>query len=196
MPKLKNRVSKICSSCEQFSSCSRPSDMQKKCYQSWYNRTQRDKQAEKLRQALYRQTSFANSMLARCKSLAQKTGLDFDLDLDWFKKNLKGMKCAASGLDFVMPVYEPNARGKRGPWTPSVDRIDNSKGYVKENCRLVVWMYNLAKSNYKENEMYKLCNAVIKYKTSKNNGINIQAKQIAYVPPSLSTGMRLPENLR
>jgi hypothetical protein len=170
--------------------------MQKKCYQSWYNRTQRDKQAEKLRQALYRQTSFANSMLARCKAQAQKAGLDFDLDLNWFETNLKGKKCAVSGLDFVMPVYEPNARGKRGPWTPSVDRIDNSRGYVKENCRLVVWMYNLAKSNYEENEMHKLCDAVINNKAAPNNGVNIQVKKIAYIPPSEFTGMKLHEHFR
>lgn len=158
---LSKRLLKICTTCDQNETCPRSSQMARKCYQGWYNRTQRDADAEKLRLALYRHKNFAKWMLTRCKSQATKIGLEFDLDLEWFKHELGKGTCAVTGLDFVTPKYDPGARGKRNPWTPSVDRIDNTKGYSKSNCRLVVWMYNLAKSNYAEEDVMRMCGAIV-----------------------------------
>ncbi len=151
---------KVCSTCEKLDSCVRPSKLVRQCYQRWYNRTQRDPQAEKQRQAQYRQTKFDRSICSRIKTQARKSGLEFTLTPGWFKKQLNKGVCAATGLRFQMPKYTPGARGKRGPWTPSVDRIDNTKGYTAGNCQLVVWMYNLAKSDYSEKDVARLSMAL------------------------------------
>lgn len=36
--------------------------------------------------------------------------------------------------------------GDRHPYTPTIDKIDPNKGYTKDNCRIVIWWYNLSKS--------------------------------------------------
>lgn len=41
------------------------------------------------------------------------------------------------------PLVIPEARRPQGlPWQPSLDRVDNSKGYTPENTRLVSWFWN------------------------------------------------------
>lgn len=156
----KSPLPKVCSICPVQQTCAQSTAMRRQCYQRWYNRTQRDPHAERLRQALFRQRNFEKWMLSRCKAQAKKINLPFDLDLDWFKAEMAKGVCSVSGIPFVLPRYQPGARGKRGPWTPSVDRIDNTKGYVKGNARLVIWIYNLAKSDYPEADVTQLCLAV------------------------------------
>lgn len=150
------RLSKVCTSCAQVNTCARPKKLATKCYQTWYNKTQRNKAAEKLRQAFFRATKFEDSMCSRIKSSANSSGHKFNLDVAWFKRELKRGTCEVTGLPFVLPSYTPNGQGNRGPWAPSVDRIDNTKGYTKANCRMVVWIFNLAKSNYKDQDFARL----------------------------------------
>lgn len=187
--KSNSRIHKVCIECEKYSFCDRDVNMRKRCYQRWYNSTQRNPEVEKLRQALFRQKYFANSMLSRCKSQAAKANLYFGLDIKWFKAELAKGVCAATGISFVMPSYQPGAKGKRGPWTPSVDRIDNSKGYIKSNCRLVVWIYNLAKNSYEDADVHKMCAALVNHsRCGTVNRVSTQpAKTVAMVPVSSIT---------
>jgi len=85
----------------------------------------------------------------------------FNLTLDWVRKQLEEGKCAVTGISFQFPDYAPGTRGKRAAWTPSVDRIDNTKGYTTDNCRLVVWIYNLAKNNYADEDVAHLAQSLI-----------------------------------
>lgn len=128
----------------------------KKCYDHDYNTNRRDKSAERLRQALIRKRYFAQYVLARTKSNAKKEGIPFSLDVAWVKQELAKGKCAVTGMPLVKPTYTPGRRGVRNPWTPSIDRIDNTKGYTKGNCRIVVWMYNLAKNNYGDRDIVQM----------------------------------------
>ncbi len=36
------------------------------------------------------------------------------------------------------------------PYYPAIDRIDSSKGYTKDNCQLVLSIFNMLKLNYDE----------------------------------------------
>lgn len=125
----------------------------KKCYDHNYNTTRRDKDSEKHRQAHIRKTRFENYVLARTKAKAKKEGKDFDLDLDWVKAELERGTCSVTNMPLVRPTYSPGKKIKRGQWSPSIDRIDNSKGYTKDNSRMVVWMFNLAKNNYRDQDI-------------------------------------------
>lgn len=48
----------------------------------------------------------------------------------------------------------------------SIDRIDSSRGYVKENIQLVCWCANQAKNNLDENEFLSMVDDIYKYKSN------------------------------
>jgi len=155
----KKFIPKVCRSCEKNDSCTRESQTVKKCYIHWYNTTRRDRQAETGRQVILREQHFDRYMLYRTRHMAKKAGIPFSLTLGWFKANLQRGTCQVTGLEFVKPVYQRGNRGQRGPYTPSVDRIDNTKGYTPDNCRMVIWMANLAKNSYSDIDFARLCKA-------------------------------------
>ena len=47
------------------------------------------------------------------------------------------------------------------PDQASLDRIDNSKGYVKGNVRFVALIYNYARNGFDDEAVLAFCNAVI-----------------------------------
>lgn len=74
---------------------------------------------------------------------AKAHGWDFDLPSDWgitqYNKQL-GM-CYYSGINMTMSFSGHN----RSPYVVSIDRIDNKKGYLKDNCVLCCWSINAFK---------------------------------------------------
>lgn len=66
----------------------------------------------------------ARKFLALQKS-AEKRDLDFDLTLTGVKNLLKAKRCRYTGAELTFELGEPNQF--------SVDRVDNSKGYVTGN---------------------------------------------------------------
>lgn len=82
------------------------------------------------------------------KRRARDAKVEFDLDLEWFKERIERGVCEATGLPFV------DSDKPMAPFTHSVDRTDPSKGYTKDNCKMVIWIYNAAKgSNSHEDVM-------------------------------------------
>lgn len=75
---------------------------------------------------------------------------------------LKGISigiCPITGMKFDM---NKSNNKKKNPLSPSIDRIDCSKGYTNENTRIVVWWYNMAKSELSDSEMLEMCKSVVK----------------------------------
>jgi hypothetical protein len=62
----------------------------------------------------------------------------------WVRERLERGVCELSGLQF-----EPWTRGTTA-FIPSIDRIDSSKGYDPENCRIIVWALNAAFAEWGE----------------------------------------------
>ena len=87
----------------------------------------------------------ASSLLTNCKSRAKDKGLEFSLTLEWVKQRLKAGVCEVTGIDFLLGSL-------RHPFLPSIDRIDSSKGYTPENCRVVLWIINTAKHTLSEGD--------------------------------------------
>lgn len=158
---MNNKVAKVCRTCNERNTCIQNSKLVKKCYTRWYNTTRRNKKSERLRQAEYRNNNFSKHMLTRFKSKAKKEGRAFNLDEKWIDSQLQNNVCSVTGLSFVMPIYQPGKVGQSGPWSPSVDRINNNLGYTKNNCQLVIWMYNLAKNKFTEVDFMKMSTAFV-----------------------------------
>lgn len=94
-------------------------------------------------QAKYRRADIYD-LWRKCQTHAGQRVLRFDLTLNELLEmfEVSGFRCAVSGLPFDR-VYKPSGATKR-PFAASIDRIDNSLGYSKDNCRLVCAIANLA----------------------------------------------------
>lgn len=75
------------------------------------------------------------------RTRSRKRSWEFDLTADWALNKAKdqGFRCSLTGLPFFA---ESGAKSKVHPFTPSLDRIDCSRGYTKDNVRVVVWAIN------------------------------------------------------
>jgi hypothetical protein len=60
----------------------------------------------------------------------------------WIIDRLVIGTCEVTGIVFKQE------NGVAGPYTASLDRIDNAKGYTPENTRLVIWAFNRAKAEW------------------------------------------------
>lgn len=110
---------------------------------------------------------WALKLLRNTQSNARKRNIDFDLtpnDMRLLLVRSKGV-CEVSGLAFTLaygnqPGVKAGQRVERRPWAPSIDRIDNLKGYYVENCRLVCCVANLAMNEWGEPVLHRLAHAV------------------------------------
>lgn len=96
---------------------------------------------------------------------ALKRGIPFDLTTGDFKQMVDEARyqCAITGIIFECG----DAQGQRRPWFPSIDRIDSSKGYTKENCRLVCVAVNLAMNVWGEDVLNRIVRAIAKRNAAK-----------------------------
>jgi hypothetical protein len=76
----------------------------------------------------------------------------------WVEQRLKQGRCEATGLSFDSRGGE---FGVKRPFVASIDRVDNKKGYTQDNCRVVVWIFNLAKATWTDAEVLKMAEAFI-----------------------------------
>lgn len=89
------------------------------------------------------------NLLCIARRRAIKGGMDFDVCIDDL---VLPQKCPLLGIEIN---YAVNGRGARDD-SPSIDRIDNSKGYVKGNVWVVSWRANRLKSNASLDELKRI----------------------------------------
>lgn len=94
------------------------------------------------------------------KSRAKRMGLEFDLTAEWIYGLLAAGKCAVTGIEFVLTEKDGGKKGT-DPFAPSLDRIDPSKGYIKENVRMVSYIYNCAKSEHTDQDVERMARAIL-----------------------------------
>ena len=79
---------------------------------------------------------------------------DCNLTLDYIKdlwESQEGL-CAVTNIKlFIYPTT--NWSGKTKPYQASLDRIDNSKGYIKGNVRFVALIFNFARNRFTDEEV-------------------------------------------
>lgn len=86
-------------------------------------------------------------MLCNAKTNAKARGVPFDLDIS----------------DIVIPEYCPALgiklsfeSGRLNPNRATIDRMDNSKGYVKGNVAIISWRANMLKRDASPDEVEKI----------------------------------------
>lgn len=95
----------------------------------------------------------ARTAVGRARSRARAKKLECDIDSQWAIAQLKGSdyKCPLSGVPFLEGI---ETKSFMRPFAPSVDRINPSVGYTKENCRLIIFALNAMISDWGEEIMH------------------------------------------
>ena len=92
---------------------------------------------------------------------AEDRGMEFNLTPEWIQPKLEAGFCEASGLPLELSGGEFKGYGHFRPWTPSLDRIDPTKGYTTDNVQVVCWIYNQAKGVGDHADVVRLSQAIV-----------------------------------
>jgi hypothetical protein len=97
-----------------------------------------------------------SKMYTRAKTRANKRGLAFDLE----KCDIHIPEtCPILGIPLY--VFKGGAKGGGKPNSPSLDRIDNNRGYVKDNIQVISHLANCMKSSATVPELIKFAHWVL-----------------------------------
>jgi hypothetical protein len=93
---------------------------------------------------------WAQKTVYRTRKRAREKGFDFDLDKD-FILSIAPTHCPVFGHKLVYDSSDPNL-----PCVASIDRTDSSKGYTKENVKIICRHANVVKSDLSKDELIKV----------------------------------------
>lgn len=86
---------------------------------------------------MYRKKNTAKHMLWRVRKRAKAMGVEFDISDDDIPIPAV---CPVLGTQLILGSLDPENK-------PSIDRVDNSRGYVKGNVAVISWKANILKRN-------------------------------------------------
>jgi hypothetical protein len=78
----------------------------------------------------------------------------------WIEAKILDGVCQVTGISFDLHSQVADTVHAKNPWVPSIDRIDSSKPYSKDNIQVVVYMYNVCKAEFAHKDVVKFCRAV------------------------------------
>lgn len=128
------------------------------CLRRWGIKTYKKESKSKANSKKYEK--IPHCFYRKFKDGALKRGIDWDLSIKeiWeIYLEQKGV-CILSGEILTFDSYRLSCDGNA-----SLDRIDSSKGYSKENCQLVIKPVNTGKGLLTDKEYIKLCKKVAEY---------------------------------
>ncbi len=90
---------------------------------------------------------------------AKKLKLEFTINLEDIELLIKAGICQATGLKLDI------SSSRKSALNPSLDRINHSKGYTKDNVLLVCWCFNAAKNTFNIKDFIRVAEAIVKNKS-------------------------------
>lgn len=115
-----------------------------------------------------RLNNYEAEIYRKCRYRAEQRGLDFNLDISDIV------------IPDVCPILEvPFVYGDKGDYSypPSINRIDNSKGYVKGNIQIISMKANTMKNSANPEELYKFCKNILRYSPNCPKGTELEDKE-------------------
>lgn len=101
--------------------------------------------------------------LKHSKTRKSRNGKSFEISIEyaWSVYINQQAKCALSGIPIEFCKYgHTNKQRSAKKQTASLDRIDNSKGYVEGNVQWVHKSINIMKNGYSQSHFIAMCNLV------------------------------------
>ena len=93
-----------------------------------------------------------------CRKRAIKNGIEFTLTYEWARETYTGY-CALTGLPF--DVREVAGKPGPRPHSVSIDKIDQTKGYIPSNCRFVLNAVNTFRGTAADVDMLTIAKALV-----------------------------------
>jgi hypothetical protein len=103
--------------------------------------------------------SYIRHLFLRTKKRALKNNLEFNLDI------------SDINIPETCPILEvPLVIGTKEDYeySPSIDRIDNEKGYIKGNIQIISKKANSMKNSATLEELHKFCKNILRYSLNTN----------------------------
>ena len=97
-------------------------------------------------------------MVVKARQRARKKQLDFNINQEYVR-SLVVSHCPIFGIPLEWSCYRENSNGTL-PNSPSLDRIDPTKGYVKGNLWIISQKANVIKNNATHEELKLVTKAV------------------------------------
>ena len=111
--------------------------------------------------------TWASRLLSRCKGSAKARGQECSLTMAEVLDLFKEMRCSVTGVELRLK-WEGASR--YNPWAPSLDRIDQSQGYVLGNVRPVCWAFNCARQDWPDEVVFAWASFFVQASGSSANG--------------------------
>lgn len=111
--------------------------------------------------------TWASRLLSRCKGSAKARGQECSLTMAEVLDLFKEMRCSVTGVELRLK-WEGASR--YNPWAPSLDRIDQSQGYVLGNVRPVCWAFNCARQDWPDEVVFAWARSFVQASGSSANG--------------------------
>lgn len=105
--------------------------------------------------------------ILRSQYRGKRSSYGCDITVEYLK-NLweeQGGICSFTGWNLILPKSTSGWENS-SPSNASVDRIDNSKGYMQGNVRFISIMANLARQIFTDEQLKEFCKAVTSYQRS------------------------------
>jgi len=89
----------------------------------------------------------ASLLLYRCKRRSRLDNIELNITKDDILDLLNSKKCQVTNIPLVFNG------DKRNPYSPSIDRIDSNKGYIKGNVQVTCFIYNMCKNTFTDEDV-------------------------------------------
>jgi hypothetical protein len=114
-------------------------------------------------------TSKARILLNTMKSNARKRGFpEPEWTLEDIEYILTNGRCEKTNIAFTL---RNGTKANKNPFGASPDRIDNTKGYTKDNVQWVCWIYNQMKADYSEEDLATFVDALVKAELDRKDDV-------------------------
>lgn len=124
---------------------------------AYHGKYVRNKAKQSRRLIAYYTKYYAKRLIVTSKQSAKTKGFQHNLTEAHLNSQLATGRCQVTGL----PISSNIGTGqKRGAYSPSLERIDNSVGYADSNVRIVSWGYNVAKNKFSDRDLNNLAIAL------------------------------------
>jgi len=94
------------------------------------------------------------------KKSSKERNHEYNIDCKYLKELWEQQNGICPITKKRLELKDHNYSNKTQPYSASLDRIDNSKGYIKGNLRFVALIFNYARNVFSDNDVIEFCKIV------------------------------------